>query len=86
MRLTAIRARAALGMEAGRARREKCQEASGRCRGTQVVGPAAQVVGERRADGRMATEAARLKPKKLLIKKTVLTLTGRLMEGLEIAM
>jgi hypothetical protein len=34
----------------------------------------------------MATEAARLKPKKLLIKKTVLTLTGLLMEGLEIAM
>jgi len=44
--LTVIRTRAALGIEAGRAGRKKCQETSRRCRDTEVGGTATQVVGE----------------------------------------
>ena len=44
----------------------------------------AKIAQQKSADGRMATEAARLKPKNLLggKRKTNLTLTGLLMEGL----
>jgi transposase len=54
--LTVIRARAglvsartALGTESRRARGEECEEASGRCCGSEVSRTASRVVGERRS-------------------------------------